>query len=110
MLGSRKAMIVDTLIKRNAKALLEVVYQVSIHVRSHSSGEGRITPSQLHWLMDAIHNIPLYIQTGHADYWSGIEWSMRYHDQRFADQPPRIRLVEVFEQAGGRFPSREKSP
>ena len=89
----------------NAKALLELVYRVSIHVRSYSLGEGRITSSQLHWLMDAIHNIPLYLQSGQEDYWLGIEWSMRHYDERFADQPPRIRLVEIFEEAGGRFPT-----
>lgn len=92
----------------NAKALLELVYRVSIHVRAFSSGEGRITPSQLHWLMDAIHNIPLYLQSGQEDYWFGMEWSMRHYDQHFADQSPRIRLVEIFEEAGGRFPPRER--
>lgn len=90
----------------NAKALLELVYRVSIHVRAYSSGESRITAAQLYWLMDAVHNIPLYLQSGDEDYWFGIEWSMRHYDRRFADQPPRIRLVEIFEQAGGRFPTR----
>jgi hypothetical protein len=99
-------MIVDAPIDSNAKALLELVYRVSIHVRAYSSGEGRITPSQLHWLMDAIHNIPLYLQSGHEDYWSGIEWSMRHYDQRFADQPPQIRLVEVLSRQAGGSPPR----
>lgn len=94
----------DALTDVNARALLEVAYRVSIHVRSYSSGESPVTPSQLHWLMDAIHNIPLYLQSGQEDYWAGIEWSMRHYDRRFAEQPPRIRLVEIFEQAGGRFP------
>lgn len=92
----------------NAKALLEVVYRVSIHVRGYSSGNGCITGRQLHWLMDAIHNIPLFLQSGDDDLWFGIEWSMRHYDQHQADQTPRLRLVEIFENAGGRFPSSAK--
>jgi hypothetical protein len=93
------------LIDANEKALLEVVFRVSVHVRAYSSGDGCVTRSQLHSLMDAIHNIPLFLQSGDEDLWLGIEWSMRDYDKRYGDQRPQIRLVEVFEQAGGRFPN-----
>ena len=60
--------------------------------------------SQLDCLMNAIHNIPLFLRSCDKDYWHGIERSMGYYEERYGDQGPQIQLVEVFEHAGGFFP------
>lgn len=39
-------------------AYLELLYRVSIFIRSRSEGENRLPDEQLYDLMDAIHNIP----------------------------------------------------
>ena len=83
------------------RALLEVVYRVSIHVRALSS---EMTSQEIHWLMDAIHNIPHYLQSGDPDFWHAIAWSFRSYDERFSKQSG-LRLVEIFQEAGGEFPA-----
>jgi hypothetical protein len=51
---------------RDSFAFLDLLYRVAIYLRAHSTGPRRLPDSQLHDLMDAIHNVPLYLNGSDA--------------------------------------------
>jgi hypothetical protein len=69
----------DTSIPRDREyALLEVVCHSILNVRGLAC---EMSPEQLFDLMDAIHNIPIYLQHGGDDFWETIEFDIARYDE-----------------------------
>jgi hypothetical protein len=87
------------------EALLTVVYRVAIHIRSSIWDRRPVPPEELEALMNAIHNIPLLLNSGDGGYWHAIQRDLLAYDQRFASDESNLRLREIFFKAGGAFPA-----
>jgi hypothetical protein len=100
----------DVVTSAQGAALLTVVYRVAIHVRASIRHRHPFPPDQLEALMNAIHNIPLLLNSGDHGYWSAVRTDLQAYDQRFASEEPSLRLQEIFLEAGGAFPTEPTSP
>lgn len=59
-------------------------------------------------LMDAVHNIPLFLQHGGDDYWETVQWDMTRYDERYgADGFPS--LMRAYERGIERFMQQKNS-
>lgn len=61
-------------------ALLEVVCHAVLWARNLGS---KITPRQHFDLMDAVHNIPIYLQHGGDSFWDVIQLSIISYDEQY---------------------------
>ena len=84
-------------------ACCEVLYRVAIHIRANADIDRRI----VYALMDAIHNIPLYLQNANADFGSQVQWDIDHFDSRFAKSEASLHLREIYEEALNGFRPRE---
>ncbi len=82
-------------------ACCEVVYRVAIHIRAFSEIERRV----VYALMDATHNIPLFLQTGDADLGSQVQWDIDRFDERYADADHSLSLRQAYDDGIAEFRS-----
>lgn len=74
-------------------ALCEVLYRVAIHVRAYCDLDRKL----LFALMDAIHNVPLFLQTGDRALGEQVQWDIDHFDERFSEANGSVRLREIYD-------------
>ena len=55
------------------RAYLDLLREVSLYIRARSVGADRLLDSQLHELMDAIHNIPEFLTEFGGFFHTGVD-------------------------------------
>lgn len=81
-------------------ALLDVLTHVILMVRANSIN---MTGEQVSHLMDAVHNIPLFLQTNETLLWETILWDLRHCDSRGMKMPYCETLMEWYNRAYRRY-------
>ena len=76
-------------------ACCEVLYRVAIQIRAFPDIERKV----VHGLMEATHNIPLFLQSGDPDHGSQIQWDIDTFDKRFSAERHSLTLRQVFDDA-----------
>ena len=64
------------------RALLDVLKYAILDVRNHAN---EMTWEQVSHLMDAVHNIPYYLETNEEHYWNALLRDMNHFDERRYD-------------------------
>lgn len=75
-------------------ALLDVVTHAILTVRNCVS---MMTVEHISQLMDAVHNIPIYLQSRTLDGWETILWDLQNFDSRGNDMPYGGKLIECYQ-------------
>lgn len=55
-----------------------------------------MTREQIFHLMDAVHNIPSYLQTYEEHYWETIMWELNYFDEKKHDLMLCRHMLELY--------------
>jgi hypothetical protein len=91
-------------------AYLELLYRVSIFVRSRSEGEVRLPDEQLFDLMDAIHNIPEMLLEYEGPGWSEKdlrELFLQAYDEKWATGEDDFSLIMALDDSLRRVHERD---
>jgi hypothetical protein len=79
-----------------------VLYRVAIQVRAFPDIERKV----VHALMEATHNIPLYLQSGDSDLGSQVQWDIDTFDSRFGSERYALPLRDIYDEALAEFADR----
>jgi hypothetical protein len=83
-------------------ACCEVLCRVTIQIRAFPDIERKV----VHALMEATHNIPLYLQSGNPDLGSQKQWDIDNFDSRFGSERYALCLRDIYDEALARFADR----
>lgn len=80
-------------------ACCQVLYRVAIHLRAHTDVERQVVQG----LMEATHNIPLYLQSGDPHLGSQVQRDIDAFEKRFSERKGTPRLREIYDAALAAF-------
>lgn len=76
-------------------ALCEVLFRVAIQIRSFPDIDRQVV-----WgMMEATHNIPLYLRSGRPELQTQVQWDLSNFDKRFGGLPHSLSLREIYDEA-----------